>query len=118
IVKSMNAVKGDLAEARSGSDVQAEQLRIIQQLDVMIENLKTTPPDPSKFASRQSAGGGSGSGGPRLPSEAELRLLKELQRAVNNGTIAIDQSDEKDPAELVALGERQGDLRNLLDRLL
>ncbi len=120
IVKSMNAVKGHLAQARSGNDVQAEQLRIIQQLDVMIDNLKATPPDDPKFASREGGGGGGGGGssGPRLPSEAELRLLKELQRAVNNATIELDKAENKDPAELVALGERQGDLRTLLDRLL
>ena len=119
IVTSMNDVKADLAKAQSGTATQAEQQRIIEQLDAMIRNLATKPKQ-SEFA--QDAGGGGGQGqqqqGPRLPTEAELRLLQDLQKAVNKNTEVVDAQEVKDKEKLVALGERQGALRNLLDETL
>ena len=53
-----------------------------------------------------------------LPSEAELRLLKELQIAVNKSTKTINEAANPDKPKLVALGGRQGELRNLLDQLM
>jgi hypothetical protein len=119
IAESMNGVKDDLTNARSGAATQMEQARIVEQLDAMIEHLKETPPDPEKFADRQGGGGGEGQGqgGPQLPSEAELKLLKSLQQSVNGVTKKLDVP-EKDKEALVALGQRQGEMRDLLDQLL
>ncbi|HVT81247.1 MAG TPA: hypothetical protein VHM90_11375, partial [Phycisphaerae bacterium] len=84
-------------------------------------------PRNSRFAQdqqqQQQQGQGQGQGqqqqrGPRLPGEAELRLLQDLQRAVNKSTVINDQQPEKDKPKLIALGNRQGDLRNLLDTMI
>src|SRR5205814_1162948 len=51
---------------------------------------------------------------------AELRLLKAMQLAVNKNTKAADAlpKAQQDKPGLVALGNRQGKLRTLLDNLL
>jgi hypothetical protein len=118
----MNEVKEHLAKPSTGRPTQAEQARIIEQLDAMIRNLAIDPAQ-SKFANRGGGGGGGsgqGNGAPPLPPEVELRLLKELQLAVNKNTKMIDglPEKEKDKAQLLDLGNRQGELRNLLDQLL
>jgi hypothetical protein len=112
-------VKSDLAKAQSGTATQAEQQRIIEQLDAMIRNLATKPKE-SEFAQDAQGGGGQGQQqqGPKLPTEAELRLLQDLQKAVNKNTEVVDAQKDKDKERLVALGERQSALRNLLDETL
>jgi len=122
IVDSMNTSKDDLGKADTGEATQTEQKRIVAQLDAMIKNLAIKPPEPEKFASRQNGGGqGQGQQGkkaPPLPPEVELRLLKDLQTAVNESTKVLDAMTNKDKPKLLALGNRQGELRNLLDNLL
>ena len=53
-----------------------------------------------------------------MPTDVELRLLKDLQIAVNGSTVKIAAEKEKDAHKLLALGGRQGELRGLLDQLL
>jgi len=121
IAQSMSEVKTDLAVPEKVASTQAEQARIVDQLDAMIRNLAIKP-KVSQFA----AEGGSGSckgGAQPMPSEAELRLLKDLQVAVNKNTKTVDaqiQKDgpPKDKSEVLALGTREGELRGLLDELL
>jgi hypothetical protein len=123
ITKSMDEVKDDLAKPETGTPTQAEQTRIVEQLTAMIDNLAVKPPEKSQFEQK---GGGQGQGQgqgqqqqkKRLPSEAELKLLKDLQIAVNKNTIKINDQPEKDKPRLTALGGRQGELRDLLDKLL
>ena len=117
IVRSMNDVKDGLAKPETGIVTQAEQNRVAEQLQAMIDNL-VEKPKQSKFAGR---GGGQCKGGVRMPTETELRLLKGLQQAVNKNTTVIDQRPKKEDAEkraLVDLGGRQGELRDLLDQLM
>lgn len=136
IEKSMGEVKDELAKPELGVTTQAEQTRIVDQLNAMIENLKVTPPqDDKKFADKNGGnnGGGQGQGGQqktKLPGEAELRLLKDLQLAVNKNTLKLDDEVAKnkdkgdakaadaDTRKLASLGGRQGELRNVLDELL
>jgi hypothetical protein len=115
IVESMNDVKADLAKPTTATPTQAEQVRIVEQLDAMIKNLATKPKE-SKFAA--DGGGGQCNGGPQLPTEAELRLLQDLQRAVNKSTKTIDAQPNKDNQKLLSMGNRQGELRNLLGQTL
>jgi hypothetical protein len=119
IVQSMNEVKDDLAKPVTGKPTQAEEKRIVEQLDAMIRNLAIKRKQ-NEF--NQQPGGGGGGGGqaakPGLPSEAELRLLKELQVAVNKSTKTINEEPKPDKPKLVGLGGRQGELRNLLDQLM
>jgi hypothetical protein len=118
IVDSMTQVKDDLGKPATGVATQSEQSRIVEQLDAMIRNLAVKPLE-KEFEQRAGGGGGGGGGGSaRLPTEVELRLLKELQQAVNNSTTKIDAQPDKDNQKLLALGNRQGELRSLLDQLL
>lgn len=124
IARSMDRVVADLVEARTGEPTQAEQARIVDQLNAMIANLAAREPEKEEFENpNDGGGGGGGSGGqqkPKLPPEAELRLLKALQEAVNASTKKVDAvaRDRRDAEQLEALGSRQGELRNLLDALL
>jgi hypothetical protein len=114
IVSSMNTVKEDLVKPVTGVPTQAEQTRVVEQLDAMIKNLAIKPLE-RKFESPKGGGGG-GQCSPKLPTEAELRLLKDLQLAVNKSTKTIDAEQVKDKPKLVALGNRQGELRNAARR--
>jgi hypothetical protein len=118
IVESMNSVKEMLAKPRTDVVTQAEQTRIEEQVQAMIDSLSVKPKE-IPFANKSGGGGkGSGQGNPPLPTEAELRLEKALQQAVNKSTVAISRRvGNQDPA-LVALGQRQKQLRDLLDQLL
>ncbi|MBC8106945.1 MAG: hypothetical protein H7Z14_10175, partial [Anaerolineae bacterium] len=119
ISASMNGVKTDLGKPDTGAPIQDQQKRIVAQLDAMIRNLAIKPKE-SKFAQDSQGGGQGQQGGPKLPTEAELRLLKDLQTVVNDDTTAIDAKPDKqaEKPKLQALGNRQGDLRGLLDKLL
>jgi hypothetical protein len=116
IVNSMNQVKDDLGKPTTGVPTQAEEARIVEQLESMIKNLEVKLLD-RRFEQR-GGGGGGGNCGPKLPTEAELRLLKDLQKAINNSTKKIDAEPNKDKVKLLALGNRQGELRGLLDQTL
>lgn len=121
VAKSMEDVKQQLAKPDTGAVTQAQQVRIEEQIQALIDNLKQTPPKPEKFANRGQQGGQGGQGKPKpptMPTEAELRLLKQFQEAVNKSTVAIDAAGKKDAQETLALGGRQGELRNLLDALI
>jgi hypothetical protein len=119
IVNSMNEVKDDLGKPATGVPTQAEEARIVEQLDSMIKNLEVKLMD-KKFEQRQGGGGGGGGAqcGPKLPTEAELRLLKDLQKAINSNTKKLDAEPKKDAPRLLALGNRQGELRTLLDQMI
>ena len=120
LVKNMRRVKDDLGQQETGVAVQARQRQIVEELDSIIADL-IVKPEQSKFAQKANGGGGGGGGGqssPGLPSEAELRLLKDLQIAVNRSTESIAKAGKHEKAETLDLGGRQGDLRELLDKLI
>ncbi|MGF1632386.1 MAG: hypothetical protein ACFCVE_00925 [Phycisphaerae bacterium] len=117
IAELMEEAKGLLAGRSTDEVTQVKHDRIVKQLGLMIENLELEQLE-EKF---EQAGGGGGSGngqggGPRLPSEVELKLLQALQLDVNEDTKAA--ADDPVKEETFALGKRQGELRNLLDELL
>jgi hypothetical protein len=118
IVATMNNVKDDLAKPDTGVPTQAEETRIEEQLQAIIDSLAIKP-QQKEFNDRNKGQGG-GSNKVRMPSEAELRLLKALQQAVNNSTVKIDADKEKDKdkEKLLSLGGRQGELRELLDKMI
>lgn len=122
IFETMSEVKDELAKPETGVAVQAEQLRVEEQLVAMIESL-VEKRKPKEFEDKGGGGGGGGQCKTKMPSEVELRLLKRLQEAVNRSTKSIHEEVVKDAApkdekKLLALGGRQGDVRNLLDQLL
>src|SRR5438270_9885870 len=123
----MNEVKDDLAKPDTGNPTQAEQTRVVEQLQAMIDNLAIKPPQPKKFADKNNGGGKGGQQGQpkkQLPGEIELKLLRDLQLAINKSTTRVD-AERNDPREkdsskqkLASLGGRQGELRDLLDKML
>jgi hypothetical protein len=120
IVSSMNEVKDELAKPATGTPTQAEQTRIEEQLDAMIKNLAQKKPD-KPFESPKGGGGGGGGGKPpppRMPTDVELRLLRDLQVAINKNTKTLDAEKDKNAHKLLALGGRQGEIRGVLDQLL
>jgi hypothetical protein len=127
IVKTMRQVKDALAKPQTGPVTQASQHRVVAQLQAMIDDLAIKPPE-QKFDQPRNAGGGGGSGTPPptpLPSEAELKLLRQLQLAINDNTKQLDADIRQNPAaanddkgDLLAMGQRQGELRGLLDQLI
>jgi hypothetical protein len=117
IVGTMNSVKDELAKPDTGTVTQAEETRIEEQLQAMIDSLAVKP-QQKEFNERNKGGKGGGSSKVRMPGEAELRLLKALQQAVNNSTVKIDAVPDKDKQTLLSLGGRQGELRDLLDKMI
>ncbi len=117
IVRSMNEVKDDLAKPATGKPTQLEERRIEEQLQAMIDNLAQRKKD-NQFENRGGGGGGGGSKKPRMPTEAELRLQKALQEAVNKNTTDLDKEPAKDNQKLLALGGRQGELREVFGQLI
>jgi HAMP domain-containing protein/uncharacterized protein YwqG len=118
IVKNMTEDKDQLGKSQTGAVTQALQKQIVAQLDAMIKDLATKP-EQSEFAQHSGGGGGGGGGGGSgMPTEAELRLMKDLQIAENDATKDIAQQPNPLKADFISLGNRQGDLRNLLDQLL
>lgn len=113
IGETMGQVKDKLAKPETGQIVQAEQTRIEEQLQAMIDSLKETP-KKSPFDAK----GGGGQCKTKMPSEAELRLLKALQTAINTSTTKVNEQPKKDEKTLLGLGTRQGDVRNLLDKVM
>ena len=100
------------ASPRSAEEHVEEQLQAM--IDSLVEDRQ------KQFNSRDNSGGQqqrhSRAEKPKLPSEAELRLLKKNQEAINKGTDADGQSRNKDKEVVLDLG-RSGQLRNLLDHL-
>jgi len=117
ISAAMNQIKDMLGQKKTGKPTQIEQARVIRQLDSMIESLQENPLD-SKFAQDGGGGGGAGKAQPKLPTEAELRLLKQLQAAVNDATVELAQVDPKDENGIVSTGNRQGEMRKVLGDLI
>jgi hypothetical protein len=124
IVQAMDGVKNLLGQGRTDAPVRIEQTRILEQLDAMIASLTVKPYD-KEFEDRQGGegGGGQGENQPRIPSEAELRLLKGLQEAVNRATkskaeAAVGRAAAGERGAIEAVGRRQGDLRDLLGEMV
>jgi hypothetical protein len=119
IVDAMRDVQADLGIPKTDAVTQSEQQRIEDQLQAMIESLKVKPKQSQFTQGHNNAGGKGGSGGaPPLPPEAELRLLKRLQQAINKSTVTLSSQPTPPDAKLIALGQRQGELRTLLAQLL
>lgn len=117
VERSMNGVKAELAKPATGADTQQQQKRIVASLDDMIKNLVETQ-RKSPFAQRQQGGSGRGGGSKPKLTEAELRLLKAMQLGVNTDTKEADAAPQKDKARILQIGTRQGEMRDLLDKLL
>jgi hypothetical protein len=121
IINSMGDVKTDLTKPDPGQPTQVEQQQIEDQLVAMIEELKQLPPPHKDFEDKGGGGGGGGGGGkpkPHMPSDAELRLLKDLQLQINKNTVKLSKLPTPDNQRLTSLGNREGDIRGLFDKMV
>jgi hypothetical protein len=129
IVSKMGKVKDSLAKFDPSQSTQKTQARIVEELDDMIKNLAMRPrqsafSNPREGGDQQQQGQGQGQGGqqqqrpPQLPSEAEIRLIQDMQKMLNEDTKTTDADPSKDKAAVLDLGKRQGDLRKLLDDII
>jgi hypothetical protein len=121
IVKNMRQAKDQLARQETGPATQILQQQISAELEAMIRDLATKPKEdksPKDKPSKSSSGGEMPTPPPSMPSEAEFRLVKDLQLAENKATLLLSQQKHADKNAFIALGERQGDLRHLLDELI
>jgi hypothetical protein len=121
LVKNMQGVKDLLAAQQTGAVAQSLQMQVEQELSAMIRDL-TLKPKNEKFAQspapdKPGGGGGGGPPPPGMPGESELRLIRDLQRAENQATVAAAQQLHPNKDLLRTLAGRQGDLRNLVDRI-
>jgi hypothetical protein len=118
VLKAMGDVKDNLAKPETGKPTQIAEKHAEDQIQAMIDSLVQKFKD-KRFDERNNGGGGGG-GSPKakLPSEAELRLLKKNQVTVREGTEEANKPAQKDKEQLLSLGTRQGELRDLLDRLI
>src|SRR5687768_8101423 len=88
IAGMMDEVQEDLSKQKTGKETQKQEQRIVDRITDMIDALKQEM-NQSKFAQRPGGGGGGG-GGSKMPTEAELRLLKAHQNAINRETKETD----------------------------
>jgi hypothetical protein len=120
IVKRMNLLSQRLGKLDPGKQTQQSQARVVLELDDMIKDLSIKPKQ-SQFSNTRNSNNGGGAAGqkqqqaPRLPPEAEIRLVQDMQRILNQDTKDVDA---KDKSAVMDLGTRQGDLRHILDDLL
>lgn len=119
IVTQMDGVTTSLSKLDPAQKTQQHQQRIVRELDNMIKDLAIKPKQ-SPFSNPRNGGSGQGQGksAPRLPPEAEIRLIQDMQRLLNDDTKDADAQAVPDKPAILDLGKRQGDLRKLLDDLL
>lgn len=127
---AMDGVQQRLAQSDTSRPTQIEEERIVDGLDAMIDSLKISPRDNERFdRNSQANSGGEGQqgeeGGPQLPPETELKLIKALQGGVNRATRELaelkqqaGEADEPLGQRIVATGDQQGELRGVLDQML
>ncbi len=117
------AASAELVAQRTGEVVQTHQSTVIGLIDAMLQSLKVVPL-PKEFSEQAAGGGGGGGGGEGqtkpMPQEAELRLLRELQRQVNQQTKRLAVIDppkaagEQKSRLAAPLAVRQAELRQTL----
>jgi hypothetical protein len=116
-------------DALPDGEVQSEQANALRRLDQLLAALKESIDDPRPL-SRDGDGDGDGGGGGGsgddggLPPTAQLKLLRSLQKEVNDRTAefakkhsALEAIDAKARGELEEIRREQKEVADLLDRL-
>lgn len=124
IESQMGDIKSDLGGKKTAAATQRRHAQVLSDLQAMIDNLKVNPRQ-EKFENGGGGGGDGGSGQQPMPPEAELRLMKSLQQAINGQTseadalinVAKEKTDDMNES-LVELGRKESNLRKLLDDLM
>jgi hypothetical protein len=123
ITDKMTQSAAALGKLDPGTATQHTQDRVVRELDDMIKNLAMRPRQ-SQFSNPRNGGAqgqGQGQGQqqpPHLPPEAEIRLIQDMQKMLNEDTKDADAAVPQSKQAVLDLGKRQGDLRKLLDDIL
>ena len=122
IVKNMNQARDLLDKGETGLKTQSEQEQIVYEINTILRDLLTKP-KPPEATTQPDKGGGGGSGSmpqppPEMPSEAEFRLIKDLQLSINNATAVLAGQSQPSKSVLMEIGNRESALRELLDKLI
>jgi hypothetical protein len=118
--EAMENASQRLAKLQTDDDTQRSERGAAKRFQQLIEALK---PDPAKPGGEQPGGGGGGGGGgsdDRIPTVAQLKMLKQLQQEINERTEYFDElrsrKKELTPAqedELKALEEAERSIADL-----
>lgn len=119
-------------EALPDAELQSEQSLALRRLDQLLASLKEATDDPRPLSREEGGpsgggdedGGSGGSGDDSLPPPAQLKLLRAMQKEVNDRTAEftkkhpnLDQLNDKDRAELLEIRREQKEVADLLERL-
>lgn len=116
-------------DALPDGEVQAEQANALRRLDQLLASLKESIDDPrplSRDGGGEGGDGGGGGGGEDggLPPTVQLKLLRSLQKEVNDRTTEFAKKhpnpgalDAKAKAELQEVRREQKEVADLLERL-
>lgn len=124
VQEQMESTRAMLQEGRTNDPTLRQHERVISNLNKLIDSLEVKPHE-NRFESGGGSQGGQGQGQqpPRMPTEAELRLLRALQVDINESTIEIDNQRRENPEikidePLVDVASEQSALRRVLDEML
>lgn len=118
-------------EALPDAELKSEQARALRCLDQLLASLKDADDDPRPLSRGGDEGGGDGGGGggpqgdDSLPPLAQLKLLRALQKEVNDRTEDFrkkhpnaDNLGPKEKAELQEILQEQKEVADLLKRYI
>ncbi|HQY88448.1 MAG TPA: hypothetical protein PK402_07305, partial [Tepidisphaeraceae bacterium] len=123
VQEEMETTRAMLQENRTGAATQKTHERVIADLKKLIDSMETKPKE-NRFESGAGSGGqGQGSAPPKMPAEAELKLLRETQVDINTLTIEVDEQRKaeqpvKIDEQLVDIAADQAEVRKVLDQML
>jgi hypothetical protein len=122
IVRDMTEAGNQLSKQSTNQATQTLQQQIVSELEMMIRDLTVKPkenkPDEKSKSASSSSGGAMSPPPPSMPSEAEFRLLKDMQSVLNDATAELSKQPHTDLSAMESIAKQQGDLRNLLDQLI
>lgn len=132
VVKWMDSTRTSLDDRRIDDELVSTTARIVGELEKLITALDETRAMPgiTEFAEAESGADGGGSGESddsaalSLPTVAELLVLRAMQTDINARTARFDEgfvaqdATEAQLRQLTILGEDQGEVRRLAERLV
>ncbi len=128
----LDEVRTQLPAPEALPDVEAERLHneALRRLDQVLDALKSDEGSGPRLAKQNEGGqeggdeGGGGGGDDGLPATGELKLLRKLQKEINDRTEAfvkehpdLTRLDDKDKAALQELRRDQQDVAELLEAM-
>jgi len=120
----MERVAERLQKKDIGTLTQRVQTGIAETLEQLVDSLKQSAENPPPQAEGGDSSDGQSGNPPLVPPSAELKLLRNCQKAVNQRTTAINESSEKNATrqadqqdELQRLTKQQNDLADLASQI-